>query len=38
MMEHNTLFSPTPYGRELPEGDLDDFIFAVSDEPTLSDR
>ena len=28
----------TPYGMDLPEGDLDDFIFAVSDEPTLSDR
>lgn len=27
-----------PYGIDLPEGDLDDFIFAVSDEPTLSDR
>lgn len=27
-----------PYGRELPEGDLDDFIFAVSEEPPVSAR
>ena len=28
----------TPYGKELPEGDLDDFIFAVSEEPVISSR
>lgn len=38
MMEHNARLFSAPYGRELPEGDLDDFIFAVSDEPPLSDR
>ena len=37
-MEQKTIFFPSPYGVSLPQGDLDDFIFAVSEEPEISDR
>lgn len=37
-MEQKTISFPTPYNISLPQGDLDDFIFAVSEEPEISDR
>ena len=37
-MEPKMLNFPNPYNRNLPQGDLDDLIFAVSEEPLVSDR
>lgn len=37
-MEPKMLTFPNPYSQALPQGDLDDLIFAVSEEPAISDR
>ena len=37
-MEPKMLNFPNPYSRALPQGDLDDLIFTLSEEPQISDR
>lgn len=37
-MEPKMLNFPNPYSRALPQGDLDDLIFAVSEDPVISER